>query len=298
VGRIILQCHQILSIFKTLNINLKNKSMLDIGTGNGLVPRILLKISDLKEAVGSDPYLDGEHKSSWQKHDHEKSIFLVNQILNKSKNKLNIDVYKKNLKFENFSFYPVPIKLNKKNTKNKKYKFLKVGADNLKSIKSKFDIIYCKAIEHINDWDKVIKNINYVSKKNTIVYFKHRSFFSYLGPHRYSSTFIPWGHLLLNDKEIIQYVNKYHKDRKKDFLDFYFKGLCYPRTTVNELLTICQKYGFILKAIQIDKPKYSHKIIEFVSKIKNFWNIIWKNYPRVSSEEIFSGIYHIVLEKK
>lgn len=298
VGRIILQCHQILSLFKSLNINLKNKRMLDIGTGNGLVPRILLKISDLKEAIGSDPYLDGEHKSSWQKHDHQKAISLLNNILTQTKNKLNINVYKKNLKFENFSFFPVPIKISRKSKKNKKYKFLQVGAHDLKAVKSKFDIIYCKAIEHIDNWEKVMKNINYVSKKKTIVYFKHRSFFSYLGPHRYSSTFIPWGHLLLNDKQIIKYVNKYHKERKKDFLEFYFKGLSYPRTTVNELLTICQKYGFMVKAIQIDKPKYSHKTIDFISNINNFWKVIWKNYPRVSSEEVLSGVYHIVLEKK
>ena len=33
----------------------------------------------------------------------------------------------------------------------------------------------------------------------------------------------------------------------KKFLDFYFNGLAYPRVTVNELLVICQKYGFTLK---------------------------------------------------
>ena len=77
VGRIILQCHQILSIFKSLNISLKNKKMLDIGTGNGMVPRVMLEISDIKEALGTDPFLDGEHKTSWQKHDHDEAILLV-----------------------------------------------------------------------------------------------------------------------------------------------------------------------------------------------------------------------------
>lgn len=295
VGRIILQCHQILSIFKSLNISLKNKKMLDIGTGNGMVPRVMLEISDIKEALGTDPFLDGEHKTSWQKHDHDEAILLVRKIIKQSKNLLNAHNYKKNLRFENFSFYPVPIKINKK--KNKSYKFKQLDAHKIGTLNKKFDIIYCKAIEHINNWENVIKNINLVSKKKTIVYFKHRSFFSYLGPHRYSGTFIPWGHLLIKDKEIKNYVKQFHKGREKDFLNFYFRGLSYPRTTVNEFLTICQNHGFVLKGIQIEKSRNSIKTSEFIKDIKNFWSIVWKNYPRVSAEEVLSGIYHIVLEK-
>ena len=64
-----MQCHQVVSLLKSLDIDLKNKTMIDVGTGNGLVPKILLKITQLKAAVGTDPFLDGEHKTSWQKHD-------------------------------------------------------------------------------------------------------------------------------------------------------------------------------------------------------------------------------------
>ena len=64
----------------------------------------------------------------------------------------------------------------------------------------KFDIVYCKALEHIPNWKNVFKQISKVTKKNSIVYFKHRSFFSYLGPHRYATSGIPWGHLFFNDK--------------------------------------------------------------------------------------------------
>ena len=99
--------------------------MLDIGTGNGMVPRVMLEISDIKEALGTDPFLDGEHKTSWQKHDHDEAILLVRKIIKQSKNLLNAHNYKKNLRFENFSFYPVPIKINKK---NKSYKFKQLDA--------------------------------------------------------------------------------------------------------------------------------------------------------------------------
>lgn len=297
VDRIFLQCHQFCSIMLSLGINIKGKNLLDIGTGNGMVPRFLLDITKLKSAVGIDPYLDGEHKTSWQKHNHKDAQIKLKNLLKKAKkSKIDIDFYKKFLKFENFSFIPQPMIFLKKTLK-KKYIFKNIGADHLKKLNKKFDIVYCKAIEHIPNWKDIFKNISSVSKKGTIVYFKHRSFFSYLGAHRYSSTFIPWGHLLLNDKEIRKYATIYHKSRKKDFLNFYFKGLTYPRTTVNELITIAQSNGFALKGIQIDKPKHLNRTIKYIKKIKNFWNIIWKNYPRVSADEVLSGIYHIVLEK-
>jgi len=81
MGRMLLQVHQVLSIFQSLNINIRNKSFLDIGTGNGMIPRILLEISSIKEALGADPYLDGEHTTSWQKHDHDKTIKLLRDFI-------------------------------------------------------------------------------------------------------------------------------------------------------------------------------------------------------------------------
>ena len=65
-----MQIHQILHLFKSLNVSLKNKKFLDIGTGNGMIPKIISLITPIKLAVGIDPFLDKEHKTSWQKHNH------------------------------------------------------------------------------------------------------------------------------------------------------------------------------------------------------------------------------------
>ena len=46
---------------------------------------------------------------------------------------------------------------------------------------------------------------NKVMNNEGIFIIKHRSFFSYLGAHRYSAVEIPWGHLLLNDKQYCQH---------------------------------------------------------------------------------------------
>ena len=45
---------------------------------------------------------------------------------------------------------------------------------------------------------------------------KHNSFFSYNGAHRYASTFIPWGHVYLNDKEMIKYSKNFIQLEVKD----------------------------------------------------------------------------------
>ena len=65
--------------YEILNINLKGK-LLDIGT-EILVPKILLNISEIKNATGVDPYLDGEHLSSWQKHDQDNAMIKLKKIL-------------------------------------------------------------------------------------------------------------------------------------------------------------------------------------------------------------------------
>ena len=296
MGRMLLQVHQVLSIFQSLNINIRNKSFLDIGTGNGMIPRILLEISSIKEALGADPYLDGEHTTSWQKHDHDKTIKLLRDFIKiKKKNTLSFDTYKNKLNYENFSFIPHDIKFIKQ--KSKKFKFIKYGANDIYKLNKKFDIVYCKAIEHISEWEKVFKSLNKVTKIGSVIYFKHRSFFSYLGPHRYSSTIIPWGHVLLNDNEIKKYVKKFHKEREEQFLNFFYKGLAYPRFTVNEMIQIAQKNGFCILGIQIEPPRYLKKSQNLIKQIPSFWKIVYKNYPKVSSEELLSGMYHIVFKK-
>jgi len=296
IGRMLLQVHQLLSIFKSLNININNKSFLDLGTGNGMIPRILLETSTVKEALGADPYLDGEHTTSWQKHDHNKTIKLLRNFIKiKKNNKLKFQTYKDKLTYENFSFIPQDIKFFKQ--KSKKFKFAKLGATDIYKLKKKYDIVYCKAIEHISNWNKIFQNLSLVTKEGSIVYFKHRSFFSYLGPHRYSSTAIPWGHVLLNDGEMKRYVKIFHKGREKQFLKFFYSGLAYPRFTVNEMIEIAQNNGFGVLGIQIEPPRYAAKSQKLIKKIPNFWKIVRRNYPKLSSDELLSGMYHIIFKK-
>lgn len=299
-GRVLLQLHQIFSLFNSLNINTDNKKFLDIGTGNGLIPQLFLNYSNIKKAVGIDPYEENDHITSWQPIKTNKNIKQIIKFIDKKiKNKkyLKYENYKKFLKLENFSLIPSDFKLTKKKIKKKEFRRVKIDAIELNKLNDKFDIIYCKAIEHIQNWDLVFKSISKVSKKDTILYFKHRSFFSYLGAHRFASIGIPWGHVILNDKEYRSYVKRFHKLRSKKMINFFFKGLTHPRNSVSDMCKIAAKHNFYPILISSEKPRYYEKILKFINHIKNFWAIIKKNHPNVGSDEILSGMHHIVLKK-
>lgn len=296
LGRILLQVHQILDIFKSLGISTKNKNFLDIGTGNGMIPRLILELSDLKEAVGSDPFLDGEHRTSWQNHDHDKTLINIRSYIKENlSSKLDYEKYSIITNHENSNF--IPQKINIPSYEKKNYKFKKLGIHNIDEIGEKFDLVYCKAIEHISNLNDAFSSLSKVSKDNSFFYIKHRSFFSYLGPHRYSSIGIPWGHLLLNDKEYKRFVSEFHPERMEQMCDFYFNDLTYPRISVSEILKIANNFGFHLEGLKIEPPRYRDKVFGYSRDIKDFWKILNQNYPSISSEEVFSGIIHIVLKK-
>ncbi len=297
-GRVLLQLHQILGLLYSLNIETKNKKFLDIGTGNALIPQLFLNYTDISSATGVDPYEENEHVSSWQPSKTSENLKQIISFINNNSDKKNFffKKYKKFINLENFSFIPSDIKLKISNNK-KEFKKFKIDAHKLGLLNEKFDIIYCKAIEHIPNWELVFQNINKVSRNGSTLYFKHRSFFSYLGAHRFSSIGIPWGHVLLNDKEYKKFTKKFYPSRSKEMNRFFFKGLAYPRYSVSDMCEIALKNNFYPIYISSEKPRYFKKILNFTKSISNFWPNIRKNYPRVSSSEILSGMYHIVFKK-
>ena len=92
----------------------------------------------------------------------------VKYIQNFSKRKISYSLYKKfcKEKAEKETFIPQDLKFEKINFRKLKfYTFKPYGAHELTKLNKKFDLIYCKAIEHIPDWNKVFQNLKFVSKK-------------------------------------------------------------------------------------------------------------------------------------
>lgn len=294
----ILQFHQFLSISNSLGINLNKKKILDLGSGNGLVSKLLCRYSGAKEVIAADPFFVNENTSSKQQTMTEKEYSRIVRFIEKNNKKnLKFSSYKRYITetAENYSFIPADVII-KQNKRNKPI-YKKIDAREISKLNKSFDIIYCKALEHIPNWKKVFVELSKVSKKGTYIYFKHRSFFSYLGPHRIATLPYPWAHLLLNEKEYINFVKTNFPERKKSIIDAYFNGLGYPRATFNDLIKFASENRLNLVATQIETPSYMYKISKYTNNIDGFWNLVRKKNISLSSEEIFSSVYHIVLKK-
>jgi hypothetical protein len=295
-GRVLLQIHQLLHLLQEYGIGLKHKEMLDVGTGDGLIPCLMLELSDLKSAVGADPFLDGEHTTSWQPHDHNKALRDLMGFLKKyCSGEINFERYRHLIGYENYSMRPGNVPYHEQPPKQ--YRFEQVGAHDLDQIGQSFDLLYCKAIEHIHDWDGVFRSFASVAKEDAVVCFKHRSFFSYLGPHRYASINIPWGHLLLGDEEYARFVDEHYGEQAEKMKKFYFEDLTYPRQTVSDLVQIASRHRFAPIAVITEPTRYIDQVFRFTLEIENFWDLVRENHPGVTTDEVFSGMHHILLRK-
>ncbi|CAE7189941.1 asnB [Symbiodinium microadriaticum] len=248
--------HQIISLFAEFGIDLKDKRLHDIGTGNGLIPRLLLELTDLGDAVGSDPFLDGEHTTSWQPHDQDQA-FADNckMIRDYCGNILDYDKYSHLLAHESHSMVPRSVAIPEQPAKS--YRFLQASVHDLPVDDEIYDLFYCKAIEHINDWPGFFRAIAKSANPGAVIYLKHRSFYSFLGPHRYSTLDIPWGHLLLSDDDFRRCAQERFPDDADKMIDFYFNELTYPRQTVPDMVRIAGEEGF--------SPDGAQKVLEVMS---------------------------------
>ncbi len=129
------------------------------------------------------------------------------------------------------------------------------------------------------------------------LFIKHNSFFSYNGAHRYASTFLPWGHVILNDKEYSDYVKKFHKTRVKEMKNFFFKGLSYPRNTLDQLLDILTKNKWKVIHIEQSNKKNYQKLINYAGGQKNLLKLAKKNYPSINLSELISDRILIIAKK-
>lgn len=295
-GRILLQLHQVIELLTRCSPSLKGKRLLDIGTGNGMIPRLILHYSDVESAVGIDPFLDGEHLSSWQVHDHGEMFKGLTKFIDQcSAGEFRNESYQYLAGHMDYTLKPGPVPLRPQG--QKKFRFEKIGAHDLGQLNEKFDIFYAKAIDHIPDWPGIFKACAAAANRDALIVIKHFSFFSYLGPHRYATTNIPWGHLLLTDDEYRRFAREFHGHRANEMVDFYFNGLAYPRNTLHQMVMMAADHGFAMHVVINEPSRSVEKYLPLVSEVEDFWDIVRQNHPTVSVEEMLSGRYHIVFKK-
>ena len=290
LGRILLQFHQVAEKINFYG-NKKNLKFIDIGTGNGILPELVSKFCKCKLSHGIDPYEDGEHTTSWPTGTRHK---LMNKIYKFLKRKyLNINNYKKYLNFEGYSNSPKSIELFKNKTE---WKFYKKFINEL-PLKQKYNFIFAKCIDHISDWEDLFENISKRSEADATLFIKHNSFFSYNGAHRYASTFLPWGHVILNDKDYIDYIKKFHRSRVENMKNFFFKGLSYPRNTLDQFLGILSKNKWKVIHLEQSNKKDYQKMLKYAGGPKKLLKLAKKNYPSVNLSELISDRILIIAKK-
>lgn len=268
----VFEIHQILE--KNFGID-QNLRFLDVGTGNGMVPKLLCEVRGNVYAHAIDPFLHGGHTTSWQKSD------LV----------ADLEKCKQNW-FSNFEEHG-------SQKTNSFYFEQKCYLNELLSEKDFicFDVVYSKAIEHVPDWLDFAKDLTKTLNKGGLLIIKHRSFFSYLGPHRYASTAVPWGHCLLSDDDYKRYVCEFHSDRKEQMLDFYFKDLSYPRMKMFELDKIMNSFGLNRIFYEVSEPRYQKLQEEVIAQ--NPWLIeaALSCNSNLTKEELTSGLITTIYKK-
>ena len=88
--------------------------------------------------------------------------------------------------------------------------------------------------------------------------------------------------LFLTKINIINNLLKETTRKENQMINFFYNGLNYPRSSVSDLLKFATKHNFRLKLITIEPPHYNKKSTKYTKQIKNFWEIIKKNYPKYS----------------
>lgn len=292
IGRIIFQFHQVAEAISEYHNQQQPLFFLDIGTGNGMLPNLVAKYCKSELSIGIDPYEDGEHTTSWPKGTKEIIEKRIKKIF--TKDHLSISDYKSLISFEGMSKKPKKIKLF---NNNKNWIFKKKFIHELPK-KQKYNFIYAKCIDHIANWKKLFFNITKLSKKNCTLFIKHNSFFSYNGAHRYASTFIPWGHVLLNENDYKKYCRKFHTKRHKEMINFYFNGLSYPRNTIDQLLVILNKNNWKVKHFEQSNKKNYNRQIEIAGGERKLVHQARKRFPFITLSELISDRIIIIAKKK
>ena len=293
IGRYILQFHQLAEIILDLKKTkeLKKIKFLDLGTGDGILPELVSMFFNCEFSHGLDPYEEKDHKTFPRSGNRKE---LLQKILNKFKgDSLDVSNYRKFLKYEGYSRYPKPIKIKKKKAN---WIFIKKFLNEL-PLKKKYNLIFAKSIDHIPNWKNLIKQISLRSDKNAYLIIKHNSFFSFNGAHRYASTYIPWGHLVLSEMDYKSYVKKFHGERSKDMIDFYFNGLSYPRYSIDDLMTFLSSNNWQIKAIEHATNKDFNEQIKLAGGLKKLTLNINKNFKNISLQEISSSRSIIIAKK-
>ncbi len=292
VGRILLQFHQLAEMTNRVRDQFGAIRFLDIGTGNGLLPNLVSEKLGASVSIGLDPYEDGEHQTSWAKNTR---AGLFSKALDRMQGGyLNFEDYDELIGHEEFFKPPAPIKFAEKQGD---WIFVKEFLENYQP-QSPFNLFFAKCIDHIHDWNSLFLSAANIAEKGALLVIKHNSFFGFNGAHRYASTFVPWGHVVMSEAEYTAYVHEFHAERAEKMLQFYFEGLTFERKPIASLLQILENTGWGVKSIEKSVGKDMELKLNLVGGLNELGAKARLNFPDVGVDELLSGRMFIVAERR
>lgn len=293
VGRFILQFHQVAEVIQSVHKTEDGVKFLDIGTGNGILPELVGKHLSVSRSVGMDPFIDGEHSTSWARGTRDEILSHVTKCL-QGKDALVFEDYRSLCTMETMARPPVRVALKEKSIG---WEFKKKFLHELEG-QGQFNFFFAKAIDHIPQWKDFFAALDALSEPNSTLLLKHNSFFSFHGAHRYASTFIPWGHVVLSEDEFAEYARKFHLQRSDSMIDFYYSGLAYPRFTLFELQSILANFGWGLVAYECDQTRNLSKKLELVEGgLEQLYKIAKERFPTILLDELTSNRMLLTFKK-
>lgn len=176
-------------------------------------------------------------------------------------------------------------------TNKKHVELIKDSICNSKLPSNSFDFIFSfEVLEHLENPEKAFVNMHRILKDNGFMFHEYNPFFSSNGGHALSTLDFRWGHVRLNRKDFIRYVNEIRPNEKELDINFYDKNL--NRMTLAQLKNICNKAGFkILSCITWSSELDSSQIDEQTLKQAQ------RNYPDVSYLDLITPKVWVLLKK-
>lgn len=292
IGRCLLQFHQVGEFSQAVRQRHGALKFLDIGTGNGMLPQLVADHLGAEISVGLDPYEDGEHKTSWARETRSQLLAGVQARLTSCE--VSFENYGDLVAYEEFYKTPQTVPLISKTTD---WTFEKQFIEHY-GPEVRFNLLFAKCIDHIHDWESLFSAARNITDTGGTLIIKHNSFFSFNGAHRYASTFIPWGHVILSEKDYAEYVQDFHFERHEEMLSFYYEGLSYERRSLSRLIEILMKTGWKVLNIEKSQAKHAEQKLALAGGAAELMINVRKNFPDVALDELLSGRLILVAEKK